>query len=191
LNTPAHLIVNVALLAGGTRRRQLRWVASGALLPDLGMFSFFAYEFWVSQTPMRVIWDERYFDPAWQAFFDLFNSLPLLALGFLAAWCLRRAGWALLFASAACHALLDLPVHREDGHRHFWPVSDWRFMSPVSYWDPEHGGALGSLLELLAVAGASLVLWRRHQNGLLRGALLVLNGASLVGWLRFYAGRLF
>jgi membrane-bound metal-dependent hydrolase YbcI (DUF457 family) len=155
------------------------------------MFAFFAYEFLVAQMPMRVIWSERYFDPAWQAFFDLFNSLPLLAVGFVAAWFMRKEGWAILFASAACHALLDLPVHREDGHRHFWPLSDWRFMSPVSYWDPEHGGDLGSLLELVLVAVASVVLWRRYSQRLARGALVLLNGASLLGWLRFYAGRLF
>ena len=185
MNTPAHLIINVALLAGGARRRQLRWVVSGALLPDLGMFAFFAYEFWVAKTPMRVIWDEHYFDPAWQTFFDLFNSLPLLGLGFLVAWFMRRKGWALLCVSAALHAMLDLPVHREDGHRHFWPISDWRYMSPVSYWDPEHGGALGSLLELLLMAGASVVIWRRYRYRVLGAALLLLNGASLVGWLLF------
>ena len=97
----------------------------------------------------------------------------------------------MLFASAAVHALFDLLVHREDGHRHLWPLSDWRFMSPVSYWDPEYGGALGSLLEVVLVAAASVVLWRRHPQRPVRGVLLVFNGASLLGWLRFYAGGLF
>jgi len=190
LNTPAHLVVNLALLAGGTRRRHLAWVAGGAVLPDLGMFGFFAYQYYVARTPMLTIWDERYFDPAWQLFFDLWNALPLLLLGLVVASYKRREVWMLFFASAILHVLLDLPVHREDGHRHLWPLSDWRFMSPVSYWDPAHGGALGSLLELLLIAAASLVLWRRHRSRAPRTALALYNIAKLVTWLGFYGPRL-
>ena len=190
MNTPAHLVASLALLGGGDRRRHLPWIGLGALVPDLGMFGFFFYEFFVARTPMAVIWEERYFDPAWQTFFDVFNSIPLLALGALIAWGTRRTPWLLFFASALCHAALDLPVHREDGHRHLWPLSDWRFMSPVSYWDPNHGGTWGSLLELAIVAAASGVLWRRHSNRFARLAIVAVNALGVLGWLRFYAPRL-
>lgn len=190
MNTPAHLVVNLAALAGESRRRHLVWVAAGALIPDLGMFGFFAYQYFVARTPMATIWSESYFDPAWQLFFDLWNSLPLLLLALAVAYYKRRQVWILLFASAILHVLLDLPVHREDGHRHLWPLTDWRFMSPISYWDPAHGGALGSLLELLLVGVASVVLWRRHRQRTPRVALVLYNAAKLFGWLSYYGTRL-
>ncbi len=50
---------------------------------------------------------------------------------------------------------MDLPVHHDDGHRHFFPLSDWRFASPVSYWDPEHYGRIvGTAEAVFVVAGA-------------------------------------
>ena len=51
------------------------------------MFVFYAYEKSWLKTPERVIWGEAYYDSGWQTFFDVFNSLPLLALG-----CSWRAG---------------------------------------------------------------------------------------------------
>ena len=36
------------------------------------------------------IWATRYFLPAWQDFFDLFNSIPMIAVGMIVAWNLRR-----------------------------------------------------------------------------------------------------
>lgn len=191
MNTPAHLVVNLALLAGGARRPHARWVASGALLPDLPIFGFFLWERFVRLTPGGVIWDERYFEPAWQGFFDLLHSIPLAAAGVLLALAWKRPGPALLFASMVLHGLLDLPLHREDGHRHFLPLSDWRFMSPVSYWDPVHRGALGAGLETLALAGAGLVLWRRHPRPWVRLPLALLAALSVAAWIVFYGlGRL-
>jgi hypothetical protein len=191
MNTPAHLVVNLALLGGGERRAHSRWIAAGALLPDLPMLGFFLWERLALGTPGQVIWDERYFDPAWQAVFDLFNSVPLAALGLGAALVLRRTGPALLFGSVLLHCLLDLPLHREDGHRHFLPLSDWRFMSPVSYWDPAHQGALGAGLETLALCGACAVLWRRATGRAAHVSLALLVGVSVVGWGVFYGlGRL-
>jgi hypothetical protein len=191
VNTPAHLVINLAVLAGGSRRRRVGWVAAGALLPDLPMVGFFLWERFALGTPDRTIWAQRYFEPAWQSLFDLFNSMPLAAAGLLLALALRRAGPALLFASVLLHCLLDLPLHREDGHRHFFPLSDWRFMSPVSYWDPDHQGAVGSGLETLALCAACALLWRRHPRLTLRVPLAVLAALSILGWVAFYGlGRL-
>jgi len=65
----------------------------------------------------------------------------------------------LLLASASLHMLCDLPVHHDDGHRHFLPISNWRFESPVSYWDPEHFGLVFAALELIfALAGLVYVI---------------------------------
>lgn len=187
MNTPAHLVVNLAVLAGGARRPHAREVAVGALLPDLPMFGFFLWERLVLGTPDRTIWAVSYFEPTWQACFDLFNSIPLAAVGLLTALLLKRPGPALLCASMLLHCLLDLPLHREDGHRHFFPLSDWRFMSPVSYWDPRHRGAMGAGLETLALCAACALLWRRHPRLAVRVLLAALAALVVAGWVAFYA----
>jgi hypothetical protein len=72
------------------------------------------------------------------------HSLPLVAL---AATLLRTAPARAFLASMALHAVADLLTHHDDAHRHLWPLSGWRFASPVSYWDPAHFGAWFAPLE--------------------------------------------
>ena len=171
MNTPAHLVINLALLSSEPHKSQTRWVAVGAILPDSPMFLFYLWERFVKGATEASIWRERYFALEWQAFFDTFNSLPLIAIGFVAASWRRHNGARLLFASMALHCMLDLPLHREDGHRHFFPFSDWRFISPVSYWDTAHLGAYGLSLEAAATLAAAVILWRRYPSAAVRIAL--------------------
>ncbi len=97
------------------------------------MFAFYAYQK-LLRTPDSDIWGRVYFDSAWQAFFDVFNSIPLIALCLLVTWRLAAIRWTVLFAAMGLHVVFDLPLHQDDAHRHFFPLSDWRFVSPVSYW---------------------------------------------------------
>ena len=60
------------------------------------------------------------------------------------------------------HSLGDFPLHHDDAHRHFFPFSDWRFISPISYWDPAHYGNWASLLEIFAVLAISIFLYCRQ-----------------------------
>ena len=123
-------------------------VTLGALMPDLPMLGFYAYQRVFLGTPESVIWADAYFRPSWQLLFDLFNSIPLLALAALLAW---RAGAtpALAFLlSMLLHCLADLPLHNDDAHAHFLPLSDWRFRSAISYWDPRFYGRVAAGLEL-------------------------------------------
>ena len=59
---------------------------AGAIAPDLPMLGFYAYQRLVVGAPDRWIWSQAYFEPAWQTFFDVFNSFPLIALMALVAW---------------------------------------------------------------------------------------------------------
>lgn len=79
----------------------------------------------------------------------------------------------------ALHCLTDLLVHREDAHAHFFPVSSWRFISPVSCWDPRHyGWVVGPLEVLLIVVGAAVLFrseiraWRQIARGVLVASLV-------------------
>jgi len=65
------------------------------------------------------------------------------------------------FLSMTLHVAGDLPLHREDAHAHFFPFTDWHYISPVSYWDPAHFGAIAGGLEFLGVGVGSVILIRR------------------------------
>lgn len=173
MNTPAHVIANLLVLGRRQGRAEIAAVAAGGLLPDLPIISFYGWEKLVRGTPEMTIWRESYYREGWQVFFDLFNSLPILAALIGAVWLVERrraAGgigpglWPaarLFFASMALHALSDLPLHNDDAHRHLWPLSDWRFASPVSYWDRDHYGGIFAWVETAAVfAGCLVLVWR-------------------------------
>lgn len=57
----------------------------------------------------------------------------------------------------------DLPLHHDDAHRHFFPFLEWRFVSPVSYWDPNYYGKWIGLVEAVSVIGAAIYLFSRHR----------------------------
>jgi hypothetical protein len=77
---------------------------------------------------------------------------------------------------------LVLPLHHDDGHRHLFPLLDWRFESPISYWDPAHyGKVFGPADAALAIVCCAL-LWRRTASRTGRAVLaLVVLGAFVGG----------
>lgn len=158
MNTPAHIAASLFLWRSESRWKDASAVTVGAILPDATMFLFYGYEK-LSGASEEAIWGTLYFLDHWQYFCDIFNSIPiaLVALA-VAKW--TNCRWAqLLVLSSILHMLCDLPVHHDDGHRHFLPFSHWRFASPVSYWDPKHFGLIVAPMEAaLAVIGLVYVL---------------------------------
>ena len=184
MNTPSHLILNLCALGHGRPADPGVPIAIGAVLPDAPMFVFYAVEKLVLGVSEATIWTTDYFAPGWQDFFDLFNSLPLLAVGLTVTLITQNRWWALLFGSMVMHCLLDLPFHHDDAHRHLFPFSDWRFASPVSYWDPDHYGQIAAPLEAgLGLAGCA-ILWRRHPGRASRVGLALL-ATTYVGFILF------
>jgi len=193
MNTPAHLVLNLTLLGRREPRRAAPPVLLGALLPDLPMFLFYAVERLGLGRSEAAIWGERYFNAGWQAFFDVFNSLPfILVLGALGL-AVRSRFVALMAASMLLHIAFDLPLHHDDGHHHLFPFSSWRFESPLSYWDPAHYGNLLAPAEGLLVLVCCTLLWNRYPGRTSRvwlGATAAVYASVLIlAWVR-YAGRL-
>lgn len=185
MNTPSHSILNLAILRRG-QSPALTWpVLVGSWLPDAALFVFYGWAKGVG-LPDSVIWQQTYYEPVWQDVFAVGNSIPLALAGWGLAARFKWPWGAALFASALLHHAADLPLHHEDAHRHFWPISDVRFVSPVSYWDPDHFGAYGALGELLLVIAASLLLWSRVRSPVGKGLLALTNLLYLAGYLRFY-----
>lgn len=186
MNTQAHVIVNLAFL-GRAEKVCLFWpIVLGGLAPDAPMFAFYAWQKLVVKAREAEIWSEAYFRAEWQLIFDLPNSIPLALLAVLLAWRLGAPRVMAFFSSVILHCLGDLPLHHDDAHRHFLPVSDWRFESPISYWDPAHHGLLGAGLEATALLAAVAVLARRHPSKrarwLLRAAVIFHLVVWLGGW---------
>lgn len=172
MNTPTHLMVGAALFARpGLRARGLA-ALSGALAPDAAIYVLWAGGRLLGHGE-RVIWSDLYFSPTWQAITTIGNSAPLYAsIALIGAW--RRQPVLWIFALAAlAHLALDFPVHAGDAHAHFWPLTDWRFESPLSYWDPAHYGRLVLLAEVVFGLVLAGLLWRRFASRWVRGALVV------------------
>jgi hypothetical protein len=174
LNTPAHLIFGAAAFARPGRPVLCAAALAGALLPDLSLYLMVAWSRWVAGIPARTIFDDLYFSSAWQQVFAVDNSIPLWSLLLAAGW-IARSPVAIAFAGAGLlHLAFDFPLHHDDARRHFWPLTDWVFASPVSYWDSRHYGNIAAPLEIIACVGLSVVLWRRFKGSFAR-ALIVLG----------------
>jgi hypothetical protein len=163
MQTPAHLAASLFVW-----RKEIRWadaaaVVFGAVLPDITMFFFYGYQKAIGSTE-KEIWGTLYFEEHWQYCFDVFNSIPIAILLFIVFRQLKIRWAQLLVASAGLHMLCDLPVHHDDGHRHFLPLSNWRFESPISYWDPAHYGYVFAAFELVLAISALIYVTRKGEK---------------------------
>jgi len=182
LNTPAHIAVNLVLL-GRKHRPELNVpILLGALAPDTPIIVFYLIVKLYLNLPESVIWSDAYYNPGWQAFFDLFNSIPLALAGWLVFTIGKQSRPAVFFASMVLHLMLDFLLHHDDAHRHFMPLSRWRFESPVSYWDPDYFGKVMSFVEIAAVVGACVILWRRFPSTQARRCTAGLAGIYSAYW---------
>ena len=172
MNTQTHVVLSLVCLGRKNIEKSYIPIIIGALLPDAMMFVFYGIEK-ARGIPEEVIWNEHYFDPRWQLLFDPFNSFPIVAGVWLLCY-LVRWGWGqLLCASMFLHCLLDFPLHNDDAHRHFWPLSDYQFHSPLSYWDPQYHGNVVAWIEMIGFLGMCSYLFRKWTTWVARGALLL------------------
>lgn len=175
MNTPSHIILNLALFSQQEVLQAALPIALGAGLPDAPIFAFYFWTKLVKRQSEHQIWSESYHQPFWQMLIALFHSLPLAFLGLLLS---HYFGWEWLrlgFLSMVLHCLLDLPVHNNDAHRHFYPFSNYRFISPLSYWDPNHYGKIVSLVEKLLVVLATIYIFPLIHSSLGQGLLIAVN----------------
>ena len=179
MHTPGHAVVNLATL--GCIVGHEGAVLAGAILPDLPIVILYLYER-ARGTPEQTIWAVCYQNRFWLAIIHGGHSLPLALLGAGLGWLAGLPALAAFFASVTLHAAADFPLHAIDAHRHFLPFSQYRFISPISYWDERFHGKQVALLEALLVLGCSLWLVRRGVSRLAAAALLLVN----LGYVRSY-----
>ncbi|MEO1474900.1 MAG: cobalamin biosynthesis protein CobQ [Pseudomonadota bacterium] len=169
--TQTHLLIAATLFAKPGRTRRNASTIAGALAPDAAIFVLFAWAV-AAGIPQETLWRETYWTEPWQSLTAAGNSFPLYMAGLLAGFALvapddGRPRWQtlpVLFCLAALtHLLGDFPLHNDDAHQHLWPLSDWRFYSPVSYWDRDHYAGVVAPLETLLGLMLCVVLFRRFR----------------------------
>ena len=64
----------------------------------------------------------------------------------------------------AGHVLADALTHAKDARPVFWPLSGWRFRSPVSYWDHRCHARAFSMLEHASLLLAVVEISRRRAG---------------------------
>lgn len=87
------------------------------------------------------------------------------------------------------HSLLDIPVHNDDAHRHFFPLTDYKFISPLSYWDVNHHARIVAGAEMLLVLVATPFAIGLLKNRFTQGLVLSIDIVYLLAYLRFYIFR--
>ena len=191
MNTPAHLIFGMAAFAKADAPKVTLAALAGAMLPDLSLYLMAGVSLFVLGISPQVVFDQLYFSEAWQLVFKIDNSFVLWGLGLAVALWLRRA-WAIALTGAALlHIGLDFPLHHDDGRAHFWPLSNWIFESPVSYWDRGHHAGIIAPIEMVLYGICVVILWRRLREiweRVIIAALGVMQLAPGIIWMFVFSG---
>lgn len=166
--SPTHSLLALAVLAkrGETQRNWAVFI--GSILPDLAIYLWAPYQSLVNGVSGEQMWRKLYFEAPMQNLIAYFNSIPIYASLAIIGYYARAKTWGkllLFFALAALiHMATDMPVHSDDAYRHFWPLSDWRFYSPLSYWDNRHHAEWIGLIDAAIGLISIIILWRRFPK---------------------------
>ena len=190
MNTPAHLIFGMTVFGKRNRPALTGAAFAGSLIPDLSLYLLAGVHLLVLGTAPEVVFGQLYYSDAWQSIFRIDNSLVLWGTGFALTLFARQPVVVALCGAAVLHLCLDFLLHNDDARAHFWPLTDWVFYSPVSYWDPQHFGGVVGPVEVLLSLACCAYLWRRHRGRLMRVlvvALGLMELGPLVIWTLMFA----
>jgi len=180
MNTPSHIVIGAALFARRDRPDVTLAAFAGGLAPDLLLFLMYGTAVWAFGIPEHRVFGAIYFSPGWQTVFAVDHSFLLWAALLAAGIGLRRAPLVAFGGAGITHAATDFVLHNDDARRQLWPISDWMFRSPMSYWDPAHYGGIIAPVEAVLVAGLTVVLLRRLRRWWERGLTLAAAAALIV-----------
>lgn len=168
MNSPTHTLLALAFLSKRGEKKRNWAVIIGSILPDAVIYFWAPYQSLVKGVSGEEMWRELYFAAPMQNLIAYFNSIPIYGALAIIGYVMRAKMWGkllLFFALAALvHMATDMPVHNHDAYRHFWPVSDWRFFSPFSYYERDHHAGWVSLIESALAFISIVILWRRFPK---------------------------
>lgn len=154
--TPSHIIYSWAAAKSldtklGVDKVRITGALIGGFLPDIPAYLFFFYTTFIMQASQQKIWGDLYFSSGWSPFITLSHSFILWPLLLLLSyfWGKKLVFW--IASSALLHIIMDFTVHHDDAYRHFYPLTNWRFESPLSYWDPAYYGNIVGSVDTIVV----------------------------------------
>lgn len=171
MNTATHILTAAAVLTRSNQPYRNAAVLFGAFLPDLSIFALFAWAKFNGFSQAE-IWRELYWQEPWQTFGAISNSFPIWAVVLGIGLVVRSKIVIALAGAAFIHLALDFPVHADDAHKHFWPLTDWRYYSPLSYWDTNHHSGYVMAAEFALCLVGMIALWLRFSGWVVRTALV-------------------
>ena len=155
------------------RRSWVGWFVLGAIVPDLPYVVMFAAA--SLRTGPGVLADLALWDALWRnPVVSALHSFVPWGVVLLGAVVLRQTRGPALGRPIGCfialvlgwgsHVVLDMLTHRSDGYPIFWPLSAYRFPTPISYWEPTFHGVAFSLICDGAIAALLLRLAARRLH---------------------------
>jgi len=175
MNTPAHLIFGLAAFGDPARKGVIAAALAGAMIPDASLYLMAGTHLMILDTPANVVFGELYFSDAWQSIFRVDNSIILWGIALVIGIMMRSQIVIALCGAALLHLGFDFLLHHDDGRAHFWPISNWIFQSPVSYWDGNHYGNIVGPIEAALSLAVCVWLWRQYTGRWMRALILSLG----------------
>lgn len=185
MNTPAHLIFGLAAFGRPDAPRTTAAALAGSLIPDLSLYLLAGTHLFILNTPPGVVFGRLYFSEGWQNVFRVDNSFILWGIGLALGMMAKSRVAVALTGAALLHLTFDFPLHHDDGRAHFWPLTDWVFASPVSYWDRAHYGGIVGLIEIGICLALSVWLWTRFKHWPMRVLILLIAALGVLPGLMF------
>ena len=185
MNTPAHLIFGMAAFGNPMRRAVTAAAFAGAVIPDLSLYLLAGWELLIKGTDPNIVFGQMYYSESWQAVFRMDNSFVLWGLVLVIGLMWRSPVMIALCGAALLHLAFDFPLHNDDARAHFWPLTNWKFISPVSYWDPKYYGHIVGPIEVGLVIAVTIYAWRKFTSWVMRSAFTALAMLQVVPFIAF------
>lgn len=192
--TPSHIIYSWALakktngdLAPTVAKKRTLAFVLGALLPDTPTYIFFIVCGLILGYSGEVMWDDMYFNSGWSIPITLTHSFLLWPALITAS---TYFGWKFLrwfSISALFHTIVDFFVHTDDAYRHFYPLSNWKFHSPISYYNPAEYGIYVGLFDTVLVLFLLSYLYQIYRQKTTKWPLYIIVVAMIFYGIRLVA----
>ena len=167
--TPSHAVYGLAFFGKANDMKRNIAVTLGGIAPDSITFLFFIVNHFLMGYSSEMMWDDMFFNSTWRPFINLSHSLILLPFLAFVGYYYGKRLMMFFFMSATVHAMFDFCVHTQDAYAHFWPLSHWRFISPLSYYDPQSYGNVVGLFDSIIVLALITYVWHHSHNKYWRG----------------------